>query len=271
MSKQVPDILIEQYALGELSSEEARRVEQSTGFQARLDAVLQSNAAILDEYPPDAFAVRIQNRAAADATLYGQHGVRPNPRRARWVANPRLAAPLGILATAILAIGGWYFGFGRTTATPGTPSEITRIKGGEPTLLVYRNRPGAQAPERLADGAAAVRGDQLQLAYNAAGMPYGAILSLDGSGSVTLHYPLSVSSEADLAQGGEQQLPYGYQLDDAPDFERFYLIASETPFDVRTVVARFRSQAAVLAANPDRHPDIGDGFTVIMLTLEKGE
>ena len=45
MSKRrVPDILIEQYVLGELPEEQAREVEQSEGFAARVAAIEQDNA-----------------------------------------------------------------------------------------------------------------------------------------------------------------------------------------------------------------------------------
>ena len=43
----VPEILIEQYALGELSPEKARDIEQSPGFAARIAEIKRSNAEIL--------------------------------------------------------------------------------------------------------------------------------------------------------------------------------------------------------------------------------
>lgn len=269
MNKRVPEILIEQYALGELSDEDARRVEESDGFRARLEAIHESNREILDLYPPEAFAVRIKNRTKRGEATEQRSPSGSVRRRVHWA----WAAPALLAAAAAFAFGVWYSGSLPGSDVEGTMDEITRLKGSEPALYIYRNASGEAGsdPERLADGANAGAGDRLQLAYNAGGMAYGVIVSLDGNGTVTLHYPLSVSGSPELDQGGDQQLPYGYQLDDAPQFERFYLITSEEPFDVSRLVQQFRSQAERLTARPDGSPEIGDNFTVVSVTLEKGE
>ena len=46
--KRVPDLLIEQYLLGELPADRMAEVEQSDGFRERLDALQESNGQILN-------------------------------------------------------------------------------------------------------------------------------------------------------------------------------------------------------------------------------
>ena len=71
----------------------------------------------------------------------------------------------------------------------------TRIKGTEkidvskPHILVHRKV--NDTVELLESGDEAKAGDLLQIAYVSAGADYGVILSIDGRGVVTLHYPES--------------------------------------------------------------------------------
>ena len=63
-----------------------------------------------------------------------------------------------------------------------------------------------------------------------------AIVSIDGAGVVTLHHPDTATEEAQLGGDGRVDLPYSYELDDAPDFERFVFVTSNEPFDVHAVL-----------------------------------
>jgi hypothetical protein len=54
---------------------------------------------------------------------------------------------------------------------------------------------------------------------------------------VTRHLPAEGPAAVPLQAGGARALAQAYKLDDAPDFERFYLVASDQPFEVDTVVA----------------------------------
>ncbi len=100
---------------------------------------------------------------------------------------------------------------------------------GPATLRVYRK--AARGAERLADGASARPGDQLQLAYLARGQRFGAVVSVDGAGQVTYHLPEKGARAVALQPGGEVTLPDSYQLDAAPQFERFWLITGDRPFE----------------------------------------
>lgn len=271
---EVPEILIEQYALGELSPEKAQEIEQSPGFAERVAKIEQSNAQILAQYPPDQFVARIRNQFAAEQA---REAARTTPRRrrerpvVRWltVAIPGAAA---IVAGVFIAVQGFVgSGFG---ASGSDVDDVVRLKGSVPELSVYRSVEGPDTRDALAeelfDGALARAGDRLQLAYNAGDREYGAIVSVDGRGGVYTHFPLEISSEPRLEVGRDHRLPYGYQLDDAPKFEHFFFITSRESFSVQQLVQAVRSQADSITERADSL-ELGDGFEIISVTIRKGE
>ncbi|HVU51367.1 MAG TPA: ActD-like protein, partial [Polyangia bacterium] len=155
------------------------------------------------------------------------------------------ALPLALAGAAALGL------IARPSTRAGTPRpegdvvfETTEIKGAS-ELRVYRHR--ASGDERLADGSRAAAGDLLQLAYRAPTDGFGALLSIDGRGHVTLHWPEpGAGGAARLSAKGEVRLPSAYELDDAPAFERFVFVSSPAPFDLKTVL----DAAEALAARP---------------------
>jgi hypothetical protein len=274
--KRIPDLIFEQYVLGELSEQKAREVEASNDFVERVAAVERDNASFAERYPAEAFAKRIANQYAATQGTNAQTR-RTDGERARRTSVRRLAVIMpgvgAVLALAFVLIGG----FGPnidSDSVPGTgeSAEIVRIKGLDPGITVYRSNPGqSEAPEELTDGAVARRGDRLQIAYNAGGAAYGAVVSLDGRGTVTLHYPLTSTQDPQLVPGGSQQLPYAYELDDAPAFERFFFITSDASFAVERLLERIRRQADALISAPDRPLQLPEEFSIQSITIRKGE
>ncbi|RKH66024.1 ActD-like protein, partial [Corallococcus aberystwythensis] len=131
------------------------------------------------------------------------------------------------------------------TGTPPGVLEPTRSKGLRPRLDVHRQV--ATRTERLTDGAPAQAGDVVQLSYTAAGHAHGVILSVDGRGAVTPHLTAPGDTSAALERSGSHLLPRAYELDDAPGFERFFLVTADAPFELEGVMAAAR----VLAASPD--------------------
>jgi hypothetical protein len=227
-----PRWLLERLALGELDAEaaaEVRRRAAAAGedLDAALAEIAASNAQLLAEHPPARMAQAIRRRAEAS---------RP-PRRARlWMAAPVLLAGAMALAVWVRPTGDHPGG--------GDGPETTRVKGPAPSrLVVYRHERGGDRP--LADGAAAAEGDLVQLAYRERHAGFGLLLSIDGGGTVTLHWPDGKSTgAAPLETAGEARLPSAYQLDDAPGFERFFLVTAPRPFPVAAVVDAARALAA---------------------------
>ncbi len=263
--RRTPDWLLERIALGELPPAElaaARaRLAQEPDGEARLAALEVENRAILEKLPPASVAREVESRAAlARRVEAAREGARPLRRFAPAAA---LVPALAAVAFFVVVHPG-RSGTGAEIGTPG--AEVTRTKGLLPQLVVHRQ--GAAEPERLADGAAAAAGDVVQVSYIAAGHAYGVILSVDGRGTVTLHAPESGGQSAPLAASGTHALPRAYELDDAPAFERFILITSDTPFAVDEMLAAARALAA--SADARTAPlALPEGFTQVSFSLEK--
>jgi hypothetical protein len=218
-SGKVPEWMVERLAAGGLTPARARDVEHrlaaEPGGQARVAAIAESNAEILSAHPPAAMAEAIRQRAQAAA----RREAAARPRRTPWLLGvPALA--LGAVAVVLVVRP--------ASQPPGEAGDYEGIKG-PPSLHVYRK--AGKTVERLGDGAAARAGDELQLAYNAKGKRFGALLSLDGAGRITFHLP-ETGGKAEALPKGVVTLPHAYQLDAAPAFERFVFVVGDKPFDV---------------------------------------
>jgi len=119
------------------------------------------------------------------------------------------------------------------------PDDGTRIKGLEPGLALFRRTP--QGAEPLVPGSTVRAGDVLRVSYRPGGFAYGAIFSVDGNGSVTRHWPPAGDRAGRLARG-ETLLPGAFELDAAPDYERFYLFVSEQAFDLNPVLESLHAE-----------------------------
>jgi hypothetical protein len=253
---QVPERILERYLLGELSARERRRVErilrQDPGAAARLDALQRSNDEILAAYPPGEMAAKIRARLAASSAPA------ETAPPARGFHLPSFALPLAAAAMILIAIL-------PLRNALGTRDE-TRAKGLEARLEIYRQE--QEDGRRLAPGAVAAAGDLLQIAYVSGGAGYGLIFSLDGRGAVTFHYPRpgeesqagAAATAPPLQPGGETALPYAYRLDDAPAFERFFLVSSAEPFALEPILKAAESLAADPAAARRQDLDLGPGL-----------
>jgi hypothetical protein len=259
-TSETPEWLIERLALGELDPATAAEVRARLAAEGRtlegeVGALSISNREILNDHPPARVVAAVRRRA----------GVGPRGK-ARWA----LALPLALAGAAAILLVAHPTKHGTTaTGTTGLPPtlEDTTIKG-PAKVHVYRH--GAGVDERLGDGARAARGDLLQLAYNAGERGvFGALLSIDGAGRVTLHWPEGAGpTAARLSAKGEVKLPSAYELDDAPAFERFVLVTSEAPFAMAPVLEAARA----LAARPDAHARdlaLPPSLRQTSLTLEK--
>lgn len=242
--REVPPLLIEQLALGELDAAGAERVKTELAGDDALARIEASNAEILRDYPAAKVAADIQRRL--------EHARASKPRRAwiPWVLVPTLVAATGVAliiireppptVVTVRDSGGEIVGDG--------DPEITRIKGGVDAHLVIDRRTDA-GHERLSEGEAVREGDLLQLSYVPAGQREGVIVSIDGAGAVTLHYPSLASEPPTLVDGKEVPLGHAYELDDAPGFERFVFVTRD---GASPSVAEVLRAAEQLADNPSR-------------------
>jgi hypothetical protein len=227
-SRRAPAPLLVERFLSDTLSEGERAVFMSATSErerAQLRAEHEAlQASLLSRSPPAAFARLVRARAERE------HAHAPRARVARVLAFACLIASVVFVASDALP------GLdpprereqgGRLLA--GEESE--RAKGLAPSLRVYRK--GAAGPELLAHGQRVEAGDVLQLGYLVPGMNYAVLLSIDGRARVTLHFPENKDGSTRLsAVQGEQLLPAAYELDDAPEYERFVLITARRPLRV---------------------------------------
>lgn len=226
----LPDLHREQLALDELppARRDAVRARLGDAADVEIAALRADDAAILATYPPARIRAEVERRAAVGRT---------SSRPLVWFGAPALAAAAIVLLVLnrpgddpALAPGDGTGAF-VPAADPGT----TRIKGLEPHLVLHR-QDGAAAVQ-LQEPAEARAADVLQVSYVAAGAAHGVVVSLDGGGLVTLHFPVDPADSTALAQGGAVRLAQAYELDAAPGFERFVLVTAAAPIDPARVVA----------------------------------
>lgn len=226
MSGKMPDWLLERYALGELPPERLAEVHArllaDPAEAERLAALQRSNEEILARYPTKQVVGRLRRSVA------------PKVPRALWLAPVLLAAVALFVAVPTVV------------APPVNPApEDVRVKGLVPALALFRDARGAAEP--IEEGALVGPGEVVQLRVQNGGRPYGVVVSIDGRGGVTVHFPRPGGTVA--LPSGEHPLPDAFQLDDAPRFERFFLVTSDAPVAVDSVVAAAQTLAAGTAAD----------------------
>jgi hypothetical protein len=262
--RDVPVLLVEQLALGELDEASAAKVREELADDAlaRLDA---SNREILADYPPERVAAEVRRKLEASS--------KPAPSRA-WI--PWLLAPTFSVAAAAVLI--WVSVRDDEPPTLATHVEIiddgdpeqTRIKGGvEPHLVIDRRT--AAGHERLVADQVVRPGDLLQVSYVPAGRRHGVIVSIDGAGAVTLHHPEAPGASPVLVDGSEVPLTHSYELDDAPGFERFVFVTrdGQPPTVDEVMQAAERIAEDPIQASNAPLPLPGAGWTQHSLMLRK--
>jgi hypothetical protein len=252
----VPDLYLERYRLGELPEGERGRIERllalDPGLRARLDALELSEADVARRHPPALMEERIRDRARAPGVS------RSETASARWTRRwliPAVAAAAVVLAVEV------------GVERPPAPDDTVRLKGGDAELVVYRKTQGGS--ERLGPGSRAVPGDLIRIGYRAAGRTYGAILSTDGNGHVTQHLPRAGHRAAPLDAAATVLLDFSYELDDAPRWERFYLVTADEPFDLEPVREAAREVATAGSATAPPLLEIPTDLAQTVFTLTK--
>lgn len=250
MTDRTPDYLLELLHAGALppdrEAEVRARLAAEVDGAARIEALRSADEQFLAAHPPEVVLPAVRNLAAVAPAAPG--GVRPwRPSRVFAVAAT-LAAAVVVVVLARPAVD----------ERPATPElEQTRLKGARPSLSLFRRT--ATGSERLKSGATVRPGDELQLSYTAAGLQYGAIVSVDGAGGVSRHFP-SESGTTELESGGSILLDHAFELDDAPGFERFFFVASDDPINPRDIERRLASGLP---------PVEGDSVEIVVVEVKK--
>ena len=232
----ISEYYLERYVLGELPEEEAEEIARLAAvdpeLQSTLEEIESSNREILALYPPPMVKASLSNQLAEMAK-------KPFPLKRILAISSAAAVLLAIILVLPL--------IKRSPGIiePGSEQDVTLIKGVPQVdlfitqLLVYRKL--KDRVEILSDGDYAQAGDLLQLAYVATEEPYGMIFSIDGRGLITLHFPEKKGESTRLELNKQSSLPNAIELDDAPGFERFFFITSDSPIDVDSVFKELES------------------------------
>jgi hypothetical protein len=243
----LPDIVLERYRLGELPAGQSERVadliQRDEETRHRLDGLERSDEALRRDGSID--------RVVSSLRDHVQSRVAPSRSRSAWFA------PLPAAATVALVLG---IGVALVLNRPAT-IDGDRIKGLPPSLTVYRQT--ERGSEQLADGAVAHRGDLVRLGYRAAGHTYGAIVSVDGRGTLTQHLPATGDRAVPLEQSSSALLDRAFELDDAPAFERFYFVVGDSSFELAPVLDALRK------AQKDGAPSLPRGLEHFTFYLKK--
>jgi hypothetical protein len=228
------DLELERLVLGEGSAAGQRafaeRLATDPELRDRVASMKADDRDILRNHPPARFAADVRHRIES-----GQ-AASLDPRQVPLRVTPAWLLPVAVLATAFAL----WIPLHRHGGAP--VPETDRAKGIAPQLHVYRQT--GDTTSRLSDGDQARPSEVVQLTYVAGEDRFGTLVSVDGRGEVTLHFPEDAKASTALAPSGETPLPHAFELDDAPHFERFFLVTSPEPVDVRAVLEAARRLGA---------------------------
>jgi hypothetical protein len=262
----ISEYYLERYALGELPGEEQAEIHRLSSsipeIQAELKRIEASNREILALYPPPTVKAGLLTQLE-------------NMREQSFPFKRILAIASTVSLLLILVLVFPLIKHKSPINPPGTKPDNILVKGIAPVdlsrtqLLVYRKI--QDRVEIMADGEQAKAGDLLQLAYVTTQDSYGMILSIDGRGTVTLHLPESSGQPTKLKAGKQSLLPNAFELDDAPEFERFFFLTSDSPIDVDGVLEEAQNLAKIPEQVQHKSLDLSRDFKQYSVLIRKGE
>jgi len=255
---------LERYLLGELSPHRMEEInklaQEDPEIQKQIEHLKQSNPEILKQHPPETMIPEIlkqyeENRQQAKIK-----------ERTRPITLKRLLYAGPVLATAFVLLFVLFF-------RNGTSPNSTRIKGEESIdftktqIIIYRKK--NSEIELLKNRNQARAGDLLQIAYVPAGKTHGVIFSIDGGGGVTLHFPEDKSQSTILQQEKKNLLPSSYELDNAPDFERFFFVTAMKEIDMEGIIKIAEAIAASPASAKTASLELPESYYQFSILLKK--
>ena len=252
--RKVPQLYIEQMLLNELPRERELEINQDDEVQKRLTLLKDSNEQILAAYPPATIAKEIGVRVWRDR----------NPASTSILQNRSLML---LAAAFILFLAGVLPFILRSTEPVQSGDELYRVKGMDPDITIFRKT--TEQIEELSEDIVVKENDLLQISYNAVDTVYGTILSIDGNGVVTLHFPEQEGASMLLEHDGDVALDYSYKLDDAPGFERFFFVTGDDAFLLDAVVNAAKKLAGTKSTGRKGSLDLPEGLNQISITLTK--
>lgn len=251
----IPDWKLEKYLTGDLPASEMRELRELEAtdelFAGRVRMFREDNLAILRKMPFESLEAKL---AAHDARENGENGAvcarGANGAGRKTAVSFKLEkfAAVVIFVFAVVAVvafmnseraisstvGG---AAGQVAANTDVNAQLamadvedgTRIKGMDSRMEIWKKtEKGIVQLENLSD---AREGDEIQLRYSVPQKCFGILFSMDGNGTLTMHMGNENKAIA-LEPGKMVTLPFAYKLDNAPKFEKFFLLTSQNEFEL---------------------------------------
>jgi hypothetical protein len=240
-NRKIPDLMLEQYLLHELKDSDRIVIEEllrrDIQLQARLESIRLSDKVFTNNFRDESFlknSVKVKS-GSGDFTLF------------KPVFVPVLCTLLLVPPAFILFL---------KLQSPG----ISERAKGEITLLTAYRKTGF-GHEQLQNGSVVRQSDLIQLEYRVPDtLLFGMIISIDGIGNISIHFGTEDGKPVHLSPR-HKMLPFAYQLDDAPEYEKFYLITSTKPFLLNDCIT--------LCKKMDKDLSVTKKFTIRMLAFNK--
>lgn len=248
----IPDWKLERYLTGDLPEGEMREIRELEKtdeiFAGRVKMMREDNAAILKKLPFERLSEKMDarefgsglNGAGRGAGMNGAgNGV--NFRLVKFAAAAALV--LAVVSVALfsqreigpdagtqVASGAQVMDVAMVDASeiPGGAGD-TRIKGLDARMEVWKKT--GDSAVQMSNLGEAREGDEIQLRYAVPEKCFGMLFSMDGNGTLTMHMADGSSAVA-LEPGKMTTLPFAYKLDNAPKFEKFFLLTSRVAFEL---------------------------------------
>lgn len=225
----ISDFKLERYLLGELSEKEMRELQErelsDEIFAARVAEMRLQGKRFVAENP---FVALEAKMAAAEQSANDEHNV----VSVMWLkVAAALVIALGVFSMVLLNRNVETFD-SKDAAMQVAMADVddgTRIKGMQASLEVWK-KTGDSAVQMVNLGDAH-EGDEIQLRYRVPQKCFGMLFSMDGNGTITMH--MGEGNKAiELEPGKMTTLPFAYKLDNAPKFEKFFLLTSQNSFEI---------------------------------------
>ena len=237
----IPDWKLERYLTGDLPEgemSEIRELEKTDEvFARRVKMLREDNAAILRKMPFERLAEKMDARDC---------GAERKNNVIHFGFVKFAAAAALVLAVVSVAL------FSQREVVPDAGAQAmdvamavqddgTRIKGMDARMEIWK-KTGDSAVQML-NLDEAREGDEIQLRYSVPEKCFGLLFSMDGNGTITMH--MADGSQAVALEPGKMTtLPFAYKLDNAPKFEKFFLLTSQKDFaiDASNIDALFKNK-----------------------------
>jgi hypothetical protein len=236
----VSDLILEKYLKRQLSTKDMEEIKVSI----ESDVLLKNRFAALQKsdidfkqkvYDPD-FIIKLKTTVKKKYITY-------------FIT---ISSVMSVLLVS-LYVGISYFS---STSNISDQIELSRLKGNKQSLHIYKKEKNGLS--LLKDKSVVSAGNVLQISYLSESHKYLMILSVDGNGVITRHFPYDKDEATQISANVETSLKYSYELDDAPEFERFFYISSSNPFQYLYIEKMIKKNIAQVKNSIEI--DLPDGY-----------